>query len=113
MFKILVVEDELYARESLIKLLREYDAGGGFSGGLHGLVHPLPVLAAHAGLVLEHATLARGQVESGECEDVPAVVVLEGEELLRTGGNGPISAPAFFWKELGKTAVSAAKPKGW
>ena len=31
MFKILVVEDELYARESLIKLLREYDAGGQFA----------------------------------------------------------------------------------
>ena len=26
MFKILVVEDELYARESLIKLLREYES---------------------------------------------------------------------------------------
>lgn len=31
MFKILVVEDELYARESLIKLLREYDADGQFA----------------------------------------------------------------------------------
>lgn len=30
MFKILVVEDEFYARESLIKLLREYDADGQF-----------------------------------------------------------------------------------
>lgn len=31
MFKILVVEDELYARESLIKLIREYDADGQFT----------------------------------------------------------------------------------
>lgn len=30
MFKILVVEDELYARESLIKLIREYDVDGRF-----------------------------------------------------------------------------------